>query len=124
MMVDWRVLEAAVDGKIAASFGENIRLSFMKNGAADPGRPAMTLRSEAFHTGGNDSNSIGIGSEFRTRLSAGQAELFLARSMYAGPAIRKGDMVRALDRAGEPWWEVSDVSDRYTNLVVVSLTQA
>lgn len=32
--------------------------------------------------------------------------------------------MRALDRDGTPLWEVRGVSDRYSNLWVLSLTQA
>ncbi|MFT0892949.1 hypothetical protein [Pseudochelatococcus sp. G4_1912] len=118
--MDWRKLEAAVDSKINASFGEEIRLSFIKNGNADPSRPMVTVRA-VLHTGGDEDN--GIANKFYTHLSAGQAELVLSRAEYAGPAPKQGDRVRANDRAGKPWWEVKSVSDRYSNLWVLLLNQ-
>jgi hypothetical protein len=121
--MDWRILEAKVDGAVARVFGESVRLSFLKGGAVDPDR-AVTNISAILHTGGDDSNNPGVGDNFRTRLSAGQAELFIDRATYAGPTPRVQDRVRANDRDGMPWFEVSAVSDRYTNLLVLSLNQA
>jgi len=125
-MVDWRALEAKVDQTIGATFGEEVRLSFMKNGVADPGRPMIQIRCLVFHAGGNDSNAPGSmaeGGVFRTRLSSGEAEVFIDRSTYAGPMPKQGDRVRANERHGQTWWEVATVSDRYSNLLVLSLTQ-
>jgi len=120
-MANWRELEAGVDRKMARTFGEPVRLSFLKNGVVDSDRPSIDIVA-VLHSGGDDSFTVGTG--MRTRLSAGKAELFIARSTYAGPMPRKGDKVRALDRAGRPWFEVSAVSDRYSNLLVLTLGQA
>jgi len=120
-MATWRNLEAAVDQKIGRTFGESVRLSFLKDGVVDPDR-AMVDIAATLATGGDDSATIGDGmSRYRSRLSLGQAELFIDRSTYAGPMPRTGDKVRANDRAGKPWFEVSAVSDRYSNLIVLSL---
>lgn len=121
--MDWRKLEEMVDQTISSHFDEAVRVSFMKNGAADPARPQWTGRA-VLHTGGDDSFSPADGNKYRTRLSAGQAELFLNRSTYDGPAVRTGDRVRGMDRAGTPLWEVKGVSDRYSHLIVLSLNQA
>jgi hypothetical protein len=125
--MDWRRLEGKVDRLVVGkAFAELVRLSFMKNGTADQDRPAVTIEA-TLHTGGDDSNVMdgaNRGDGFRSRLSAGQAELFIDRATYTGPMPRKGDKVRALAREGEPVWEVSGVSDRYSNLLVVSLGQA
>lgn len=123
--MDWRALEARVDKAMTRAFGEQVRLSFMKGGRADPDRGQLVVRG-VLHTGGNDSFPLSMtdGQSFRTRLAAGQAELFLNRSEYGGPAFEPGDSVRALDRAGQPRWEVASISDRYSHLIVVSLTEA
>lgn len=121
----WRNLERAVDKTMRRTFGETVRLSFMKGSTADPTRPQWTGRA-MLHTGGDDSLAVGERSSgmHRTRLSAGQAELFLTRDEYDGPAPLVGDRVRGMDRDGTPLWEVRGVSDRYSNLWVLSLTQA
>jgi len=59
----------------------------------------------------------------RTRLSGGQGELILDRSTYTGPTPIAKDVVRSMDRAGQPRFEVFKISDRYSNLIVLSLNQ-
>lgn len=120
-MAGWRELEAKVDRKMAETFGESVRLSFLKDGTADPDRP-LTEIVAILRTGGDDSFSVGNG--LRSRISGAKAELVIDRSTYAGPWPRAGDRVRANDRAGQPWFEVSAVADRYSNLLVLSLRQA
>lgn len=111
------------DNLVMGGNAETVRLSFMKGGTNDPARPQW-LGKAVLHTGGDDSHSIGSGGVYRSRLSAGQAELFLTRSSYDGPAPIVGDRMRAMDRVGTPLWEVRGVSDRYSHLIVLSLTQA
>lgn len=125
-MVNWRNLEAAVDRKVGRTFGESVRLSFLKDGVVDPDRPQAEIVA-ILQVGGDDSNAPGdrvSGGSFRTRLSAGQAELAIDGSSYSGPMPRVGDKVRANDRAGQPWFEIAAVSDRYSNLIVLSMGEA
>lgn len=120
-MANWRNLEAAVDQKVGLTFGESVRLSFLKNGAVDPSRPAIEITA-LLHVGGDDSKPVSDdGDRFRSRLALGQAELFIDRSSYTGPPPRQGDSLRANDRVGQPWFEVAIVSDRYSNLLVLTL---
>ncbi|MFS2326559.1 hypothetical protein U2P60_14270 [Brucella sp. H1_1004] len=119
-MVNWRKLEAMVDQKIGQSYGESVRLSFMKGQVADPAKPMIDVTA-VLHVGGDDSRSPGPTGTYRTRLSLSEAELFLDRSIYDGPIPQAGDKVRANDRDGKPWFEVAAVSDRYSNLVVLKL---
>lgn len=118
--MDWRALEARVDGTMRRAFGENVRLSFLKGSVEDPARPAVEVRA-ILHVGGDDSVESGPGDYYRTRMAIGKAELFLDRATYTGPLPRKGDKVRALEREGRPWFEAATVSDRHSNLIVVSL---
>ena len=122
-MPNWRTWEAKVDQKIAGVFGESVRLSFLKDGVVDTDRPAVDITA-VLHTGGDDSKPVGVGGQFRSRLSTGEAELLIDRGTYDGPLPRRGDKVRANDRAGRPLFEVLTVSDRYSNLIVLSLGQA
>ncbi|WGG58164.1 hypothetical protein [Brucella intermedia] len=121
-MANWRKLEAMVDQKMTRSYGESVRLSFMKKQVVDPDRPTVEIIA-LLHVGGDDSRAPGPTGTYRSRLSLGEAELFLDRSTYTGPDPKVGDKVRANDRAGEPWFEVAAVSDRYSNLIVVKLGQ-
>jgi len=121
-MANWRKLEAMVDQKMARSYGESVRLSFLKGQVADPDRQMIEINA-LLHVGGDDSRAPGPTGTYRSRLSLGEAELFLDRSTYTGPDPKVGDKVRANDRAGKPWFEVAAVSDRYSNLIVVKLGQ-
>lgn len=120
-MVNWRKLEAMVDQKIGLSYGESVRLSFMKGQVADPARPMIEVTTAVLHVGGDDSHAPGPTGTYRSRLSLSEAELFLDRSTYNGPMPQTGDKVRANDREGKPWFEVAAVSDRYSNLIVLKL---
>lgn len=123
-MANWRNLEAAVDRKTGRTFGEEVYLKFNRNGVSDPARPAVTVVA-VLCVGGDDSLPLGSSVDrFRTRLSAGKAELFIDRSTYVGPVPSKMDEVRALDRTGKPWFEVTGISDRYSNLLVLSLGES
>lgn len=119
-MVSWRKLEAMVDQKIGQSYGESVRLSFMKGQVADPAKPMINIDA-VLHVGGDDSRAPGPTGTYRSRLSLGEAELFLDRSTYSGPVPKQGDKIRANDRDGKPWFEVAAVSDRYSNLIVIKL---
>ncbi|PZA12755.1 hypothetical protein DNX69_07645 [Rhodopseudomonas palustris] len=120
-MANWRDSEARIDQVVGRTFGESVRLSFLKNGTADPARPMVDIVA-VLHCGGDHSAVVGSG--FETWLSAGKAELVIDRSTYTGAMPRKLDKVRANDRAGTPWFEVAAVSDRYSNLLVLTLNQA
>lgn len=122
-MVNWRKLEAMVDQKIGQSYGESVRLSFMKGQVADPAKPMIDIGA-VLHVGGDDSRAPGPTGTYRSRLSLGEAELFLDRSTYSGPVPKEGDKIRANDRDGKPWFEVASVSDRYSNLIVIKLGHA
>ncbi|TCR07261.1 hypothetical protein EDF70_1011234 [Neorhizobium sp. JUb45] len=119
-MVNWRALEAGVDRKMASTFGEEVRLAFKNSGVADTGRPDIDIRG-ILYTAGTIPASLGPG--FTTMVSAGQGVLVIDRSTYAGPDIFQKDKVRATERAGQPWWEVADVTTRHSNLIVLTLTQ-
>lgn len=121
-MANWRKLEAMVDQKMTRSYGESVRLSFLKGQVTDPDRQMIEIDA-ILHVGGDDSRAPGPTGTYRSRLSLGEAELFLDRSTYTGPDPKVGDKVRANDRAGKPWFEVAAVSDRYSNLIVVKLGQ-
>ena len=118
--MDWRALEARVDCVMGLTYGERVRLSFMKAGQQDPARPPVEIRA-VLHVGGDRTVPIGPGDNYRTKLSLGSAELLLDRSTYTGPILKVGDKVRAVERASEPWFEVASISDRFSNLIIVSL---
>lgn len=121
--MDWRRLERAVDRKINGAFGETVRLSFMKDGKADPSRPQLSTRCHALHTDDDMTRPAGntLGGNPHVRFAGAAAVLFLDRGSYSGPELRPGDRVRAVDRDGEPVWQVDYISDRHSNLIAVAL---
>lgn len=125
-MVDWLALESKIDRVVGKTFGESVYLAFLTKGTADPTRPAATISGHVLHVGTEEANSAepGRAEKFRSRITAGEAELFIDRARYTGPLPRKGDKVRALSRRGQPWFEVALVNDRDTSLAVVTLNQA
>lgn len=118
--MDWRDLERGVDDIMRRSFGEQVRLSFMANGDVDPARPMLEIRAILAVAGDRTVTLAGM----QIPVSAEPAQLFIDRNTYSGPAPKAGDHVRANDRTGQPWFEVRSVSDRYSNLLVLSLNQA
>ena len=123
--MDWRKLEAAVDRKVGGAFGEEVRLSFMKNGKTDPDRQQITVRCEALHTEDDAVRPTGNAASgpHRVRFAGADAVLYLDRSVYTGSPLEAGDRVRAMDREGKPAWEVQHVSDRHSNLIAIALIE-
>lgn len=109
---------AAVD----AVFAEPVKLSFFNDGEVDPARPAVEI-SAVLRVGGGKESSLAPGTSraWRSKLAAGRAELHIDRSLYAGPAVKSGDRVRALARRGQPWFEVLRVDDRGDTRLVLEL---
>lgn len=109
---------AAVD----TVFAEPVKLSFLKDGEVDPGRPAVEITA-VLRVGGGKESSLAPGTSraWRSKLAAGKAELHIDRSRYAGPDLQSGDRVRALARRGQPWFEVLRVDDRGDTRLVLEL---
>ncbi len=116
--MDWRALERSVDGIVGAAFGESVRLSFLAGGTVDPDRAAVTCRGILYV--GADAVAAG----FNVKYSAAAAALVIDRSAYTGPMPKAGDKVRALERTGQPWFEVKSVNDRHSNLLIAELAEA
>jgi hypothetical protein len=109
---------AAVDVR----FAEPVKLSFLKDNEPDPSRLQVDVEGVLRVGGGKETNmSGGMSKSWRSKLSAGKAELHLDASKYAGPDIRQGDAVCALSRRGEPWFDVLRVDDRGENRLVLEL---
>lgn len=121
-MVNWRNLEAGLDRKVGRAFGESVRLSPMRGDAPDPERPQIIANGVLCV---EEDAPVEFGSgKFHTDVTASQSRLLLDRATYSGPRLAKGDKVRAMERAGEPVFRVSRVSDRHSNLIIVFLGDA
>ena len=120
-MVDWRALEAKVDKMICATFGEEVRHLPQKNGTADPSRPVTDLCG-VLHTPSPE-GTINIGAGVITNMAASEAALVVQRADLGAVIFRKGDVIRGSDLPGTPLWEIKNVNDRFSSIVVLTLNQ-
>ncbi|WP_245446258.1 hypothetical protein [Metarhizobium album] len=104
---------------------EPVRLSFLKNGVADPARPLIEIEAVLRVGEGKTTSIAGSRSDgWRSRIVADKAQLHIDRAKYTGPQPQSGDKVRALARHGMPWFEVADVDDRSHTRLVLNLNEA
>ncbi|WFS02778.1 hypothetical protein [Rhizobium tumorigenes] len=120
-MVDWRALEAAADKTIAGTFGETVRHHPMKAGAVDAGRPAVDIRG-VLHTPSPE-GTINISAGLVSTMVSAEAALVVIRADYPGVIFKKLDKIRGTDLPSQPWWEIKNVNDRYSSIVILALNQ-
>lgn len=110
-----------VDRQVGRAFNDHVLLKFNKNGRSDPQRPSVEI-SAILHLGHGEAVPLGTSNDrYNSELTAASAQLFIDRSVYHGIIPSVKDEVRALDLDGQPWFEVLAVSDRTTNLIVLTL---
>lgn len=112
-----RVIEA-----VDRTFSETIRLSFFARQDVDSTRPATEIRA-VLRVGGGDERNLGGGfaQEWRARVAAGKAELHIDRNAYPDLIVRSDDRVCAVDRPGQPWFQVLRIDDRGDTRLVLAL---
>ncbi|CAN7202061.1 hypothetical protein LJR030_000516 [Rhizobium sp. LjRoot30] len=120
--MDWQTLEAAVDTAVFATWQEAVRLSFLKNGVVDPVRPPRDIKAILHHPGLDGALTLGGG--MLTSVAASRHYLVIERAKYPGLIIRAQDRVRATERPGMPWYEVSKVNDRHSGIIILELGEA
>jgi hypothetical protein len=121
--MDWRALEAATDAIVVRAFAEPVRLSFMKNGSPDPARPLQNIDAVVHHP--NADGAVSIGNGMITTLSTSGAALVIERAEYPDIVLKTGDRVRASSATGSyAWYEVANVSDRFSSILVAELNEA
>lgn len=104
---------------------EPVRLSFLKNGVADPARPAVEIEAILKVGGGKETSVAGSQIQsWRTQIKAQRAELHIDPAKYPNLKIMVKDKVRALALPGQPWFEVLAVDDRCNPRLVVQLGEA
>ena len=110
---------------VDARWAEPLRASFLKDGAADPDRPAFEF-SAPLRSGKAESEDVSGGrtSAWLTNVAGSVATIWIDRATYEGPDLRKGDMVKALSRPETPWFQVLYVDDRNAWRLVVYLGAA
>lgn len=121
-MVGWRALEAGVDRTIGAAFDEAVRHFPQKNGAVDTSRPIQDIRG-ILHTPSPE-GTINIAAGMVTNLAAAEAALVVQRALYPTVVFKKLDKIRGNDLPGTPFWEVKNVNDRFSSIIVLTLNQS
>ncbi|WP_037373558.1 hypothetical protein [Sediminimonas qiaohouensis] len=104
--------------QVDATFAEDVDLFFLSGGAADPARGNLTAKA-VLRVG--DRDDVAPSGSWGTRIAAGKAEAHINRAAYGGPVIRQGDKLRAVERIGQPFFEVLRVSDRGSGRLVLHL---
>lgn len=112
---------AAVDGVHA----EPLLLAFLNaKGRNDPTRPDQTVRGILVTGNGTADSPAGRVQSWGGRIASGKARAFLSREVYAGPEIREKDKIRAINRRGQPWFEIQQIDDRDATRLVLHLSEA
>lgn len=105
-------------------FAEHVRLSFFADNRQDPERSMVDINA-VVRTAESTSQNIQSGPTdgWRTRVVPGESVLFIDLNTYAGPPIRAGDRVCALDRPGQPWWKIVDSGDRGQGRLIYQMAE-
>ena len=105
-------LRAELAGEVDATFGETVAFHPKANGTDDPDRDASEIvavlctgeRGDAI--GGERRKTIRVG------VNASGGSLRIDRTAYPDLVVRQDDRIRAIERAGQPWFDVLSVDDR------------
>lgn len=117
----WKTLEAMTDRIVLGGNDEEVRHLPQKNGTADPGRPVVNIRG-VLHTPSPE-GTINIANGFATTMTAAEAALVVQRSDYPTISFKKSDVIRGNDLPGTPLWEVKNVNDRFSSIIILALNQ-
>lgn len=106
-------LKSALTSAVDAIYAENIRHLPMSDGFPDPNRNSEDIIAP-LRTGERDSVSPSFGRQSGRAVSAaaGGGELRIDRETYPDLILRKDDKIVALDRPGEPVFQIKSVDDR------------
>ena len=118
MPAPFHAIQARAFADVDAQFAEDVDLFFLDQGAADAGRGNVTAKA-VLRAGQRD--DVSPSRAWGSRIAAGDAEAHIDRAAYDGPVIRKGDKLRAVERVGQPFFEVLRVSDRGNGRLVLHL---
>jgi hypothetical protein len=121
----FRAARDAIVSGVDQRFAERIRLSPMKNEKADLDRPQVVIMA-VLRTGDEKDGPLDVsgGRSLHSRIAAGKAALYIDRTEHPDIVLRKKDKLRALDRPGEPVFEISTVDDRNHTRLIAGLNQA
>lgn len=111
-------LTSAVDNV----FSERLEVRFWKDGREDPDRPTLEILAPLRTHDEQTSNLAGgKGRDWKTDIRAGGARMKIDRAIYPDLLLLGGEEVVALDRDGEPAFEVLSVDARSHLRLIVEL---
>lgn len=108
-------------------FAEQVRLSPMKDGRADPARPQYIFEAilrTAQEQARAPTGVAGTGQDWKSRVAGAGAQLHVNLAAYNGPEFLVGDRIRAQARQGEPAFSVLHVEGAEHSRLIVHLGEA
>lgn len=118
--MDWKGLEAMTDKIVLDAFAEAVLHRPLKNGSSDPSRPQQSIRG-VLHAPNAD-GTVSLGNGLITTIATTETALVINRADYPDIDIRQNDEFRATDVPGQPYYEVSKISGRFSSILVVHLS--
>ncbi len=106
-------------------WAEAIELKFLQDGRQDQSRQNTTIQAILRVGNARNTNLSGGGAlKWRGRVNSAKTQLHIAKSLYTGPEIKKGDTIRAITRGGMPWFDVLHANYRDQLRIVLELGEA
>lgn len=124
IMANWRALTAMATGTADRLFREPVCLSFLKQGLVDPDRPKLTINAQLHLPEETDGKLGRSASQFHIEVVSGVGVLIIQKADFLDQTLLAGDMVRGLDRAGQPWFEILSVDTRGADQIVAKISLA
>ncbi|WP_274626569.1 hypothetical protein [Arvimicrobium flavum] len=115
-------LRQMVTATIDTLFAERVLLSFLNKERVDESRPAREISAKLV-LGVESADGLFEGRRQGdvVAITGRRSQLFIDRTAYPDLMVRKGDKVRALEMAGQPWFAVSSVDGRHPSRLVLEL---
>lgn len=103
--------------------GETLHVLPINAGKIDPARTARDVISP-LRVGVEENDGVsGKSKSWGARIASGKARAHISREKYPDLVLRQGDRLRAVERAGRPWFEVDSVGDRDHSRLIVELDE-
>ena len=124
-MANYHPLRDQTLALVDSVFAERVRHSPMLAACSDPGRPQQELLAPLRSAEQERSNLQGGHSkEWQTKVARARHVLKVNRSQFPDLIVRDGDVIRAIERPGQPAYTVVAVDDRQHTRLVVYLGNA
>ena len=107
------------------ALAEPVTIWPFNDGSADTTRNKVDVEGVLRVNGGQVSNAAGgYSGSWRSRISAGTAQMHIDRAQYPDLLVKKGDKLKAMSRHGQPLFLVERIDDRGLSRLVVELSES